>query len=108
VFSGGSGYVFFSGGGVAVYSIDGRLMYASGLAYLGSACLVLGVGSGVSVTFRNELCVFYPLNFTPTFVGADCVAVVAVKSRRVHLSGEEISFFLAALPFGLAFLGAMC
>jgi hypothetical protein len=83
-------------------------MYASGSAYLGSACLVLGVGSGVSVTFRNELCVFYPLNFTPTFVGADCAAVVAVKSRRVHLSGEEINFFLAALPFGLAFLGAMC
>jgi len=105
VFSGGSGYVFFRGGGVAVYSIDGRLMYASGLAYLGSACQVLGVGSGVSVTFCKGLCVLYPLSFTPMLVG---VAVVAVKSRRVHLSGEEISFFLAALPFGLAFLGAMC
>jgi len=64
VFSDGSGYVFFRGGGVAVYSIDGRLMYASGPAYLGPTCLALGAGSGVSlVTFRNELRVFYPLNF---------------------------------------------
>jgi hypothetical protein len=47
-------------------AIDGRLMYASGLAYLGPTCLALGAGSGVSlVTFRNELCVLYPLNFTP-------------------------------------------
>jgi len=67
VFSGGSGYVFFRGGGVAVYSIDRGLMYAGGgPAYLGPACLALGAGSGVSlVTFRNELRVFYPLNFTP-------------------------------------------
>ena len=66
VFSDGSGYVFFSGGGVAVYSIDGRLMYAGGgPAYLGPTCLAPGAGSGVSiVTFRNELRVFYPLNFT--------------------------------------------
>jgi len=36
VFSDGSGYVFFRGGGVAAYSIDGRLMYAGGgPAYLG-------------------------------------------------------------------------
>jgi len=100
VFSGGSGYVFFRGGGVAVYSIDGGLMYASGPAYLGPACLALGAGSGVSlVTFRNELCVFYPLSFTPTFVGADCVAVVAVKSRRVHLSGEEFPLFSGGSAF---------
>ncbi|MFZ8807271.1 MAG: hypothetical protein ACO2PN_04090 [Pyrobaculum sp.] len=96
VFSDGSGYVFFRGGGVAVYSIDGRLMYASGLAYLGSVCLVLGVGSGVSVTFCKGLCVFYPLNFTPMLVGA---AVVAVKSRRVHLSGEEFPLFSGGSAF---------
>jgi len=47
VFSDGSGYVFFRGGGIAAYSIDGRLMYAGGgPAYLGSTCLALGAGSG--------------------------------------------------------------
>lgn len=67
VFSDGSGYVFFRGDGVAVYSIDGGLMYAGGgPAYLGPARMALSAGSGVSlVTFRNELRVFYPLNFTP-------------------------------------------
>ncbi len=36
-----------------------------GLAYLGPTCLAPGAGSGVSfVTFRNELLVFYLLNFT--------------------------------------------
>ncbi len=36
-------------------------------------------GTGVSlVTFCNELRVFYLLDFTPTFVGVDCAAVVAV------------------------------
>jgi hypothetical protein len=101
VFSDGSGYVFFSGGGVAVYSIDGRLMYAGGgPAYLGPTCLALGAGPGVSiVTFRNELRVFYPLNFTPTLVGTDCAAVVAVKSRRVHLSGEEFPLFSGGSAF---------
>ena len=66
-------------GGVAVYAIDGRLMYAvGGPAYLGPACVALGVGSGVSiVAFRDELCVFYPLDSAPTFVGAGCAAVVA-------------------------------
>jgi hypothetical protein len=56
-------------------------MYAGGgLAYLGPTCLALGAGSGVSlVTFRNEFRVFYPLNFTPTLVGTDCAAVVAVN-----------------------------
>jgi hypothetical protein len=107
VFSDGSGYVFFRGGGVAVYSIDGRLMYAGGgPAYLGPTCLALGAGSGVSlVTFRNELRVFYPLNFTPTLVGTDCVAVVAVnQSLGVYISPERrFSFSLAAPPFALAF-----
>ena len=67
------------GGGVAVCSIDGRLMYAvGGPAYLGPACVALGVGSGVSiVAFRDELCVFYPLDSALTFVGAGCAAVVA-------------------------------
>jgi hypothetical protein len=42
VFSDGSGYVLFRWGGVAVYSIDGRLMYAGGgPAYLGPTCLAL-------------------------------------------------------------------
>jgi hypothetical protein len=102
-----------------VYSIDGRFMYAGGgLAYLGPICLALGAGSGVSlVTFRNELCVFYPLNFTPTFVGADCAAVVAVgQSLGVYISPEgSFSFSLAAPPFALAFFrgyvldaGGMC
>ena len=54
-------------------------MYAvGGPAYLGPACVALGVGSGVSiVAFRDELCVFYPLDSAPTFVGAGCAAVVA-------------------------------
>ncbi len=61
VFSDGSGYVFFRGGGVAVYSIDGRLMYAGGgPAYLGPRRLAWGPAL---VTFRNELRVFYPLSF---------------------------------------------
>jgi hypothetical protein len=79
VFSVGSVYVFFRGDGV--YSIDGRLMYAGGgPAYLEPTYLALGAGSGVSlVTFRNELRVFYPLNFTPTLVGTDCAAVVVVS-----------------------------
>jgi len=107
VFSDGSGYVFFRGGGVAVYSIDGRLVYADGgPAYLGPTCLALGAGSGVSlITFRNELRVFYPLNFTPTLVGTDCAAVVAVgQSLGVYISPERsFRFSLAAPPFALAF-----
>jgi len=65
VFSVGSVYVFFRGGDVAVCAIDEGLMYAGGgPAYLGSTCLALGAGSGVSlVTFCNELRVFYLLNF---------------------------------------------
>ncbi|MFZ8808178.1 MAG: hypothetical protein ACO2PN_08735 [Pyrobaculum sp.] len=47
VFSVGSVYVFFRGGGAAVCAIDGRLVYAGGgLAYLGPACLAFGAGSG--------------------------------------------------------------
>jgi hypothetical protein len=111
VFSDGSGYVLFREGGVAVYSIDGRLMYAGGgPAYLGPTCLALGAGSGVSlVTFRNELRVFYPLNFTPTLVGTDCVVVVAVgRSLGVYISPEgRFSFSLTAPPLPWRFLGRM-
>ncbi len=61
--------------------------------------LALGAGSGVSlVTFRNELLVFYPLNFTPTLVGTDCAAVIVVsQSLGVYISPERrFSFSLAA------------
>ncbi len=62
----------------------------------------LARGSGVSlVTFRKELLVFYPLNFTPTFVGTGCAAVVAVKPRRVHLPGEELQLFSGGSAFCL-------
>jgi hypothetical protein len=74
-------------------------------AYLGPTCLALGAGSGVSlVTFRNELLVFYPLNLTPIFVGADCAAVVTVgQSLGMYISPESrFSFSLAAPPFAMA------
>ncbi len=99
VFSVGSVYVFFRVGGVVAYSIDGRLVYAwVGPAYLGPTCLALGVGSGVSlVTFCNVR-VFYLLDFTPTFVGVDCVVVVAVgRSLCMYICPEwRFSFSLAA------------
>ncbi len=57
VFSVGSVYVFFRGGGVAVCAIDGRLMYAEGVS---GPTLARGPAF---VTFRNEFRVFYPLNF---------------------------------------------
>ena len=88
-------------------------MYAGGgPAYLGSSCLALGAGSGVSlVTLRDELRVFYPLNSTPTLMGANCVVVVAVgRSLGVYISPERrFSFSLAASPFALAsFRWATC
>ncbi len=50
------------------------------------------------VTFRNELPVIYLLDFTPMFVGVDCVVVVAVgRSLGVYISPERrFSFSLAA------------
>jgi hypothetical protein len=56
--------VLFRGG--AAYSIGGRSKYPSGSpAYLGPACLAVGASFE---TFRNELRVFYPLNFAPTAI----------------------------------------
>ena len=80
----------------------GAYVCSGGPAYLGPACVALGVGSGVSiVVFCNELCVFYPLSFALTHVGADCAAVVAGgPSLGVCISpGRRFSFFLAATPF---------
>jgi len=103
-FSGGSGYVLFRGGGVAVYSIDGRSMYAGGgPAYLGPICPALGAGSGVSlVTFRNEFRAFYSLNFTPT-----ATVFVVNKTLGVYISPEK-SFSFSLLAPRLRFLGGAC
>ncbi len=81
VFSDGFGYVFFRG--VASAPSTGGL---SG---------VWRGGSGVFlVTFRNELRVFYPLNFTSTLVGSDCAVS---QSLGVYISPERsFSFSLAA------------
>jgi hypothetical protein len=66
------------------------------VAYLGQAL-------GALVTFRNEPHVFYPLNFAPTFVGADCAAVVGVgQSLGVYISPER------GFRFSLAFYRGMC
>jgi hypothetical protein len=74
-------------------------MYAGGV----SGALALGAGSGVSlVTFRNVR-VFYPLNFTPTLVGA------VGQSLGVYISPERsFRFSLAAPSFTLAFFRGMC
>ncbi len=57
-------------------------------------------GTGVSlVTFCNELRVFYLLDFTPTFVGVDCVVVVAIgRSLGVYISPEWSFCFSLAAP----------
>jgi hypothetical protein len=108
VFSDGSGYVLFGRGGFSVYSIDGRLMYAGGgPAYAGPTCIALYTGAGVSIlTLRGEPRALYPLNLTPTLVGTDCAAVVAVdETHGVYISPEGAhSFRLEAPPFALAFL----
>jgi hypothetical protein len=107
VFSVGFVYVFFRGGRL----LHRREVHVCRPGRIWGLLSALGAGSGVSlVTFRNELRVFYLLNFTPTFVGADCAAVVAVgQSLGVYISPERrFSFSLAAPPFALAFLGATC
>ena len=112
VFSDGSGYVALRGGGFSVYSIDGRFMYANtGPAYVGPTCVGFYVyGDGVSIlTPRGEFRASYPLNFTPTLIGTDCAAVVAVnQTYGVYISpGVRYGFPLPVPPFSMAFLNGV-
>ncbi|MGC9118968.1 MAG: type II/IV secretion system protein [Thermoproteus sp.] len=111
VFSDGSGYVLIGNSGFSVYSIDGHLMYSgSGPAYVGPTCIAFYTGGGISVlSFRGALKAFYPLNFTPTVLAADCRAVVAAnQTSGVYISPSgSYSFKLAAPPYSAAFLNGV-
>ncbi len=56
-------------------------------------------GAGVSLVAFCNVRVFYLLDFTPTFVGVDCAAVVAVgRSLGVYISPERRFNFSLAAP----------
>ncbi|MFP3267351.1 MAG: type II/IV secretion system protein [Thermoproteus sp.] len=111
VFSDGSGYAAVGKLGVSVYSIDGRFLFSGGApAYVGPTCIGFYTGAGVSIVgFRGGLKAFYPLNFTPTVLATDCVAVVAAnQTLGVYITpAGSYSFRLPAAPYAAAVLNGV-